>query len=55
MGEFRLRVFRVILEWLWYQVNQVIQVDIQTTEVQGTLLYIYLESVAEFGAIRIAV
>ena len=33
----------------------VILVDIRTAEVQVTLLYLYLESMAEFGVVRLAV
>ena len=33
----------------------VIQVDIWTAEVQVTLLYLYSESVAEFGVVGVAV
>ena len=33
----------------------VILVDIRTTEVQVTLLYLYSESMAEFGVVRIVV
>ena len=33
----------------------VIQVNIRTTEVHVALLYLYLESVAEFGVVRIVV
>ena len=44
---------------MWHHMNQVymgvIQVDIRTTEVQVTLLYLYLESVAEFGVVGIVV
>ena len=41
-----------------HQVNQVyrvILVDIRTVEVQDNLLYIYLESVAEFRVVGVAV
>ena len=37
------------------QVYGVILVDIRTVEVQDNLLYIYSESVVEFGVVRIAV
>ena len=37
------------------QVYGVILVDIRTIEVQVNLLYIYLESVAEFGVVGVVV
>ena len=37
------------------QVYGVILVDIRTIEVQVNLLYLYLESVAEFGVVRVTV
>ena len=50
----------MILGWTWYQVNQlqVIQVDssqYSNSEVQDTLLYIYSESMVEYGVVRIVV
>ena len=37
------------------QVYGVILVDIRTAEVQVNLLYLYSESVVEFGGVRVAV